>query len=164
MANQRVNHVGANADVEHAHTRAGRDVLLVTGGQQVGNAVDVIGAAGNRRAQVAGRNVPALDAIVMHQDGPVEHFDRGRVGEVDARCASLCRLDVLGQRGRRGGQRGEIVAIGVLVAGMHGGFSYSGGEIVPRMSVASTTTGQSCRVLIFGGFFRLTVRHKTRFV
>ncbi|MNY13249.1 hypothetical protein D3C86_1463780 [compost metagenome] len=65
LAEQRIDAVGTAADVEHLDLRAARDLAAGVGGQQVGEGVDVVGAAGNRRAQVAGRDVPVLDAVEL---------------------------------------------------------------------------------------------------
>lgn len=120
MAEQRVHAVGADTDVEGVHLRAGRDDAAVVAGEQVGGGVDVVGAAGNRRAQVSAGQGPAMDAVVVQQDGPVKGFDGGRVGEVDARCASRSGDDEALEAGRGGQQGGKIVARGIAIAWMHG--------------------------------------------
>lgn len=110
QADDRINAVGADADVEDRHALAARDFAAVGGRQQIRQMVQVVGAARDRRAQVVRRNVPMLNAIEMLQQRTVEHFHRRRVGEVDRDIAPGVRFHERLKRRAAGDQRREIVA------------------------------------------------------
>ena len=63
QADDRVDAVGADADVEDRHALAARDLAAVAGRQQIRQVVQIVGAAGDRRAQVVRRNIPVLNAV-----------------------------------------------------------------------------------------------------
>src|SRR5690606_28526193 len=98
--------------------RATRYHSVVLRGQQVGQAVQVIRAPGNRRAQITGRDVPVGDAVELLEQGAVEHPHRIGVGEVDALLAVGVANDEGGEFRARGDQRGKVVASTVSVARM----------------------------------------------
>src|SRR5690606_18171446 len=118
LADQRVDAVGAGADVQRLDRRATRYHSVVLRGQQVGQAVQVVGAPGNRRAQVTRRNVPVSDAVELLEQGAVEYADGVRVGEVDALLAVGVAYDEGGEFRARGDKREKVVAPAVPVARM----------------------------------------------
>src|SRR5690606_5800121 len=97
LAQQRIDAIGAGADVQRANAAAAGDVPLVVGGQQVGQAVHVIGTSRDRRAQITWRNVPVANAVELTQQGAVEDPYGLGVGEVDALLAIRIEDDELCQ-------------------------------------------------------------------
>ena len=83
VADQRIDAIGADADVEHPDRRAARNFAAVAEGQQVGHVMQIVGPAGDRRAQVARRQRPAGDAVHVQQQGAVEHPHGLGVGKID---------------------------------------------------------------------------------
>ena len=163
---QRVDQVGPGANVDPPNTWSQRDFSIVIFSQQVGQGVDIVCTSRNGRAEVAGWNIPAFDAIVMHQDGAVKHFDRCRVGKVDAGLAGRRGSQVLAQCRRGGTEGGKIIAVGILVAGMHVIFARKGrvlsheADKLPCLLVVPTPANiEDCRA--GPGFFNLAV-HKSR--
>ncbi len=65
VADQRVDAVGADANIQGADGAATRDLPGIFRGQQVGEVVQVVGATRDRRAQIAVGNVPVLDAVEL---------------------------------------------------------------------------------------------------
>ena len=63
MADQRIDEIGAGADVEYAHPRAAWNRAAVARGEKIGQIVQIVGAARDRRAEIAGRNIPGLHAV-----------------------------------------------------------------------------------------------------
>ena len=87
-------------------------------GEQVGDVVEVVGPAGDGRAEEAVRQVPGLDAVAVPQQGPVEGPHRGGVGEVDGRVLARVRAHE-GRQFRAGpDQSGEVVPAPVPVPGV----------------------------------------------
>ncbi|MOA05040.1 hypothetical protein D3C78_1246200 [compost metagenome] len=122
MAEQRVDAVGTHANVQGAHLSAFGHFASVVLGQQVGGDVDIVGAAGYRRAQVIGGNVPVLDAVLGLEQGAVEHPHGFGVGEVDAGFAVGVGDGETGQVRVGLDQAGEVVAPLMAVARVQGGF------------------------------------------
>ncbi|MNC49049.1 hypothetical protein D3C75_981980 [compost metagenome] len=134
VAQQRVDAVGPHADSQGTHLGAAGNLTVVVIGEQVGDDVDVVGAAGNRRAQVVGGNVPVLDAVLGLQQGTVEHPHGLGVGEVDAGFA-VGVGDGEARQLRVGlDQAGEVVAALVAVARVQGGFVRGHGSVQPYTS------------------------------
>ena len=121
-AEQRVNGVGPDADVEDANRRAARDGV-VGGGfrEQVGEVMEVVGAAGDGRAERAGREFVADYFIVVGEQGAVEREHGGGVGKVDRVALDRMRHEEARECGERGDEGGEIVAPVVVAAGMQAG-------------------------------------------
>ncbi len=84
MPQQRVDAIGAGADVQRLDGCAAWYHAFIVFGQQVGEEVQVVRTSRNRRAQVIRRNVPMGDAIERLEQRAVEHPYRLRIGEVDA--------------------------------------------------------------------------------
>lgn len=120
IANQRVDAVGAHADVQHLDDRAARNLAVVNAGQQVGEEVHIVGTPRHWRAEVILRDIPMLDAIERFKQCPVKHPHRVRAGEVDALFA--IRVDDYEFRQFRRGldQRREVVTACVAVARVQG--------------------------------------------
>ncbi|MCY1244368.1 hypothetical protein D9M72_574390 [compost metagenome] len=78
--------------------------------------MQVVGAAGNRRAQVAGRDVPVGDAVEVPEQRAVEYLHRLGVGEVDAFLAIGIEDDEARQLRAGFDQLGKVVAALVAVA------------------------------------------------
>ncbi|MNZ36364.1 hypothetical protein D3C78_537810 [compost metagenome] len=116
VTDQRIDAVGADADIQHAHRLATRDHAVVVLGQQVGEVVHIVGATGNRRTQVAGRNVPVGDAVEILEQCPVEHLHRLGIGEVDAFLAVGIEDDEACQLRAALDQPGKVVAALVAIA------------------------------------------------
>ncbi|MNT08438.1 hypothetical protein D3C72_1431810 [compost metagenome] len=134
VAQQRVDAVGPHADVQRTHLGALGDLAGIVVGQQVGGHVDVVGAAGNGRAQVVGGDIPVLDAVLGLQQGTVEHPHGLGVGEVDAGFA-VGVGDGEARQLRVGlDQAGEVVAALVAVARVQGGFVRGHGSVQPYTS------------------------------
>ncbi len=122
MADQRIDAVGADADIQHAHGRATGNVALVAFGQQVGEKVHVVGSPRHWRTEEVGRNVPVLDTVEGLEQRPVEHAHRSRVGEVDAFLAIGVEDHELAQFGAALDQLREVIAALVTVAWVQAGF------------------------------------------
>ncbi len=122
QADDRVDAVGADADVEDRHAFAARDLAAVAGRQQIRQVVQIVGAAGDRRAQVISRNIPVFDAVKVLQQRTVEHFHRRRIGEIHRYIAPGVRFYERRQRRAAGDQRREVVARTMTVARMQAAF------------------------------------------
>ncbi|MNT36173.1 hypothetical protein D3C72_1722400 [compost metagenome] len=120
-ADDRVHAVGADADVEYVDAR--RHGAAIAGGEQVGKMVDVVGAPRNRRAQVARRQIPEADAVVVRQQRAVQRLDRGRIGKVDTVVAIVVGTHKSGQLRQAGDQRREIIALAMRIARVQTGFA-----------------------------------------
>lgn len=99
----------------------------VVRGQQIRGYVDVVGAAGNGRAQVVGGDIPVLDAVLGLEQGTVEYPYGFGVGEVDAGFAVGVGNGKAGQVRVGLDQAGEVVAPLVPVARVQGRFVGHGG-------------------------------------
>nr|WP_243713544.1 hypothetical protein [Luteimonas terrae] len=118
VAQQGIDEVRARAHIEGTHARATRDLAVAIVGEQVGEAVDVIGAAGDRRAQIAVRQVPVRNPVIGLQQRLVERAHGARVCEIDARLAGGRAQQEGLERLRRTRQAREFVAALMAVAGM----------------------------------------------
>ncbi|MNN50666.1 hypothetical protein D3C81_1652620 [compost metagenome] len=136
MAQQRIDAVGADADIQGTHLGTAGNLAVVVIGEQVGHDVDVVSAAGNRRAQVVGRDVPVLDAVLGLEQRAVEHPDGVGVGEVDARLAVGIGDHERAQFGAALDQLGKVVATLVAVARVQGRFVGCGHRVFPVESIA----------------------------
>jgi len=121
VADQRVNAVGARADVQHLYRGAAWNHAVVVGGQQVGEEMHVIRSSRHRRAQVIGGNVPVSDAVKRFEQRPIEHAHRIGVGEVDAFLAVRVDDHELRQFRHALDQRREVVTTLMAVARVQGG-------------------------------------------
>ncbi|MNR41710.1 hypothetical protein D3C85_1601330 [compost metagenome] len=104
--------------------------------------VDVVGAPRNRRAQIARRQIPEADAVVVRQQRAVQRLDRRRIGEVDAVVAVVVGAHKGGQLRQAGDQRREVIALAMGIArvqtgiagrfwcGFHGVYRKNNGRIV----------------------------------
>ena len=116
-AEERVDAVGADADVEDAHGGAAGWLAIWHGlGEEVGEVMKIIGATGDGRAKRAGREIVAIKAVVVGEEGAVEREDGGRIGEVDRFSLDRVRHKVAGERRVGADQRRKIVAPVVTVA------------------------------------------------
>jgi hypothetical protein len=103
--------------------------------------MNVIGTPGNGRAQIAGRNIPLLHAILLGQQGPVEQLHRLRVGKINAGQAMGIGFDMWLERRAGRNQRRKVILSLMAIARMQAG----GGGFVPGRRLgghaASLTTG-----------------------
>ena len=118
VADERIDAVGAGADVEHPDGFAARDDAAVAGSQQIGEVVEIVGPAGDGRAEILRRNIPAGDAVCLFQQRAVERFDRRRVGESDGLIAILIRRDKCRQLRAAGDELPEVVTAPMRIARM----------------------------------------------
>ena len=84
--------------------------------------MDVVGPPRDGRAQVVGRDVPVLDAVLGLEQGAVEDPYRFGIGEVDARLAIGVGNGEFAQLRMGFDQAGEIVAALMAIARVQGGF------------------------------------------
>jgi hypothetical protein len=103
-----------------------RDRAVVARGEEIGGVVDIIGAAGNGRAEVAGREKPVGEAVVGEEQRAVEGEEGGGIGVVDGGVAVRAGAKEADEIGRSGAERGEIVAAAVAVAWMQAGLWRAG--------------------------------------
>jgi hypothetical protein len=85
-------------------------------GQKVGDIVQVVGPAGDRRAEIAAGDVPVGDAVVELQQRAVEGIDGGRVGEVDRLAPERMRPKETLQLRAGLDQAGKIIGRAVRIA------------------------------------------------
>ena len=117
-SDERIDGVGAHPHIQHADGRAPGDGPLRIRGQQIGEVVHIVRPARDGRAEVAGREVPAADAVGFRQQRAVQGLHRRRVREVDGGAAMLRPVHE-GPQFRAGlHQPREVVAPGVAVARM----------------------------------------------
>ncbi|MCY1264602.1 hypothetical protein D9M70_129560 [compost metagenome] len=129
MADQWIDAVGAHPYVQRLDAFAAGYLPAVAIGEQVGQAVQVVGAAGNGRAQVAGGDVPVTDTVELPQQGTVEHLHRLRVGEVDAFLAVGVGDDEARQLRAALDQPGKVIAALVAVARVQQALGGRGGRL-----------------------------------
>ena len=130
MTNQRINAVGAHANIQHANSRAGRDDFFVAGGQQVGCMVNVISPARNRWAKVAGGNLPAAHAVVQGEQGAIQSLDCTGVGKINAGRAAGGGHDIFDQARRDGGQGRKVISSQAFVTGVESRFWGRGRHLI----------------------------------
>ena len=115
-ADQRIDAVGTDADIEDGYDGAAQEVVVVIGGEQVCDVVQVVGAAGNGRTEVAAWNVPMRETIVVFEQGAVERGDGVRFGKVDGVTAERMRYEEALQFRRAPHETREIVRRAVVIA------------------------------------------------
>lgn len=71
--------------------------------------MDVIGAAGNGRAEITGGNVPPPDVVEMFEQRAVEGFHRFGIGEVDGFIPEPVHADERSKLRRSFDQRFKII-------------------------------------------------------
>lgn len=69
--------------IEDVHVGAARNGVGVFRGEQIREVVQIIGAAKHQQAEIAGRNLPTGDAIVVLEQRAIEREDGGGIGEID---------------------------------------------------------------------------------
>ncbi|CCJ91787.1 hypothetical protein BN132_3715 [Cronobacter turicensis 564] len=121
LAYQRINAVGADADIQHARLRGQR--AAVAFGKQIGEMVNIIRAPRYRRAEKTVRNVPLPHAVKVRQQRLVKGFHRLRIGEIDGRLARGRRAYKSAKRRTTLCQRLEIIAAVVAVTWVQARFA-----------------------------------------
>ena len=126
MADDGINRIGPDTDIQHPHLLPTRHLTPMTAGQQIRQMVNVIGTPRDRRTEIPVGNIPALNAIIGHQDGLVQRLDRRRVGKIDGLAMRQCSHE--GLQSRRGRQQpGKVITSLVRIARMQrrlGGFGH----------------------------------------
>ena len=80
---QRIDAVCSHADVQHRHGATASNARWALTPEQIRKVVEVVAAAGNRRAQETRGNIPGLYAIGVLQQSLIEDFHRLGIREVD---------------------------------------------------------------------------------
>ncbi len=138
VTQQRVDAVGTHPDIQRTHRGAPGNNALIRLGQEVGEAMQIVGAARDRRTQIARGNVPVRHAVLDLQQRAIQSAHGVWIAEIQTGVAGwggeqeVCQL-----RARRRQQR-EVVTTLVPVARMQPcrRFAHEAGITPPRRGVA----------------------------
>jgi hypothetical protein len=87
----RIDAAGADADVENADRIAARDLAAAARREKIGDVMDVIGPAGDRRTERTLGQFPRRQSVEILEQRSVQRPDRRRIGEIDRRLAARRR-------------------------------------------------------------------------
>ena len=93
VAEQRIYAGGADANVEAANGAAARNVARIVGREQVGDDVEIVGAARHRRAELSSGQREFANAVIDGEQRRVERLDGSGPSEVDAERTRAAALD-----------------------------------------------------------------------
>ncbi|CCK06159.1 hypothetical protein BN128_4487 [Cronobacter sakazakii 696] len=121
LADQRINAVGTNADIQHARLRG--QCAAIAFGKQIGEMMNIIRAARYGRAEETVRNVPLPHAVKVRQQRLIKGSHRLRIGEINCRLTCGRRADKSAKRRTALCQRVKIIAAVVAVAWVQARFA-----------------------------------------
>jgi hypothetical protein len=96
-------------------------------GEEICEVVEVVGAAGDGRAERAGREVETVEAVVVSEKGAVECEDGCGGGEVDGVARDGVGDEVAGERRVGADKSGKIVTVAVAVTWVQANGGRGGG-------------------------------------
>jgi hypothetical protein len=125
MSEERIDAACADPDVEDPYVGAAGHLAVLLG-EEIGQPVEVVRPAGNRRTEEARGETPVPDSIMMREERLIQQADRSRVGEIDGRRLIRKHLQKGFQFRNAGDEGGKVISALMTVPGMQKGLGPGG--------------------------------------